>query len=150
MDASYFPGTMSFTVEMVVRDWRGQFMEGRNLRLPNPGSVLEAEGVGVREALSWLLMRGVNCEVVVETDSLLTASAINGFKEYRLEFGNVVAECKSILQQTPWISVAHIRKQANQVAHSLARVPCLENCCNIFSSPPTHLAEKLMYDILMK
>ncbi|KAK1404146.1 hypothetical protein POM88_003751 [Heracleum sosnowskyi] len=69
VDASFYPGTATFTIGMVVRDCRGEFVEGRSMTLMSPDSVFEAECIGVREALSWVLSRGDNREVVVETDS---------------------------------------------------------------------------------
>lgn len=119
-----FPGALEFTIGMVLRDHRGVFLEGRNLTLPCPLSVFEAECIGVREALSWIMSRQER-RGVVETDSLLTAAAIRGAMGNVLEVGHVIDQCKALLRVLPEIGVIHISKQANKVAHALACLPLL-------------------------
>lgn len=55
VDASFDPGATKFSVGMVIRDSEGSFVEGRSMTLPRPASIYEAECIGVREALSWLM-----------------------------------------------------------------------------------------------
>lgn len=110
---SFYPGNDKFTIGMAIRDCRGEFVEGRNMTLMSPDSVFEAECIGVREALLWVLSRGDNCEVVVESDSLLTIEAINGTKEFRLEVGHVVDHCKTMVQQFARVSYLKAFKQSN-------------------------------------
>lgn len=148
VDASFYPGTATFSIGMAIRDCRGEFVEGRNMTLMSPDSVFEAECIGVREALSWIMSRWDNCEIMLETDSLLTVEAVNGTKEFRLEVGHVVDHCQVMIQQFARVKVSHIRKQANRVAHGLARLPCSVNCLTIYSSPPTHLVETLLFDMM--
>lgn len=57
-------------------------------------------------------------KVIVETDSKLTADAINGQQEYVTEVGHSIEQCRNILRLLLEVSVKHIRKQAN--AHGLA------------------------------
>lgn len=65
-----------FSVGMVLRDHCGMFLEGRTVSLTQAADVLEAEALGIREALSWVKnMEGR--KVMVESDSLLAVSAIN-------------------------------------------------------------------------
>lgn len=52
VDASVFPGMETFSISMVLRNHSGTFLAGKNIRLPVPTSVFEAEALGVREALS--------------------------------------------------------------------------------------------------
>lgn len=60
---------------MVLRDHDGQFRGGKNLRLAGTVSVLEAEAIGVQEALSWIREMPTQ-QVTIETDSLLLVNAI--------------------------------------------------------------------------
>ncbi|KAL8105033.1 hypothetical protein AgCh_028992 [Apium graveolens] len=146
VDASFYPGADTFSVGMVIRDCRGSFLEGKCMTLKSPASVFEAECIGVREALSWVQSRDDRCEVVLETDSLLTVDAIKGTKEYRLEVDHVVDQCNVMPEQSYNVKISHIRKHANRVAHGLARIPCTVNCFNVFSSPPDHLVETVLSD----
>lgn len=69
---------------MVIQGEGAQFIESRTMAFPNTGSMFQAECIGIREALKWIKMRGDTSKMIVETDSLLSANAINGKKEYSL------------------------------------------------------------------
>lgn len=145
VDASFFAGEETFSVGLVLRDHEGTFVKGKCLTLPCPSTVFEAESIGVREALSWVI-EFPDKKVVIETDSLLTARAVNESDENFLELDHIIEHCKMLLKSLSVVRVSHIRKQANRVAHSLARLPCFLNCFIVFSSPPTHLVEILLSD----
>lgn len=148
VDASVCSGAETFSVGMVLRDHLGSFLAGKNLRLFAPVSVVEAEVVGVREALSWIKeMHLQNTRVIIETDSLLTVQAIKSKEQNYLEVGAVIDDCKLQLQHLTEARIHFTRKQANRVAHEIARIPCLANCQNLFTSPPTCLLETLLFDI---
>ena len=78
------------------------------MTLPRPATVFEAECIGVREALSWL-MSYQDQPVIVETDSLLTFRALHGSSKNLLEVGHVVDQCKMMHQNLPLVCVNHIR-----------------------------------------
>lgn len=146
VDASFRTEESSFSIGMVIRDHEGVFVEGRSMSLPRPSSVFETECIGVREALPWL-QNYREWRVVVETDSLLTADALCTDRNNLLEVDHVLDQCKILLHSLPGVCVRHIRKHANTVAHSLARIPCLLNCFIMFTSPPTDLVEIIVSDL---
>lgn len=148
VDASVVPGSNSYSVGMILRDHMGGFRKARNLRCEGEVSVFEAEARGVLEAIRWVMELGV-ADVVVENDSMLTVQAIRKGAEILHEVGHLLQESRSLIQARSDISVSFIRKQANIVAHMLARVPCEVNCSNDFSSPPRMVLESMMYDALM-
>lgn len=47
-----------------------------------------------------------------------------------------------------FVSLCHVRKQTNRVAHSPARFPCSLNGFIIFSFPSTHLVETIWNDLI--
>lgn len=53
-DASVFEGENSFTIGMMLRDHRDQFIRGKSMKFAGPVSVLEAEMVCMLKALIWL------------------------------------------------------------------------------------------------
>lgn len=131
-----------------MRDHDGRFVEAKVLALARPASVFEAESIGVRESLSWIMQRG-DANVLIELDSLLAVRALQQQKVYLQEVGHVVNECVTLLQSMSGTVVTHIRKQANKVAHSLARIPCELNSFIVFLSPPSILLETLVSDDLL-
>ena len=145
VDASWFQGADSFSIGIVLRNHSGCFVEGRTVALPQAMDVLEAEALGIREALSWVKNMEART-VTVESDSFVAVNAINGQNKFLLEVGHIIDHCRLMLQSLPNVSVKYIRKQANEVAHGLAKMPCSINCFVIFTSPPTHLVETCKFD----
>ena len=142
VDASYYACAKAFNIGMVVRDHAGTFIEGRCMALMYSGTRVEVECMRVREALSWV--KSISDErVIIETDSLLVVHALYGKSENLLALGHVIEQCNGILKDLPGVVVSHVRKQANKVAHDLAKIPYLLNCLNVFMSPFTHLLETI-------
>lgn len=68
VDASFVHNAEYFTVGMVIRDHVDVFIECMSMTLPRPGSLFEAESIGVKETLSWLTDHQGR-KFIVETDS---------------------------------------------------------------------------------
>ena len=110
-------------------------------------SVFEAKVIGIKHVLSWIKEDCINnSQVVVESD--LSVKDILEEKVNLLEVGDIVEEYKQELQSMTSVSVRFIRKEANRVAHVMARIPCLANSPIIFTSPPTYLLEAFSFDLL--
>lgn len=88
VDASFYPGHESFSVGMVLRDQEGTFLEGKCISLPQPATVMEAECIGVREALSWIIEQSEN-KVTLESDLLLVCRALMGGTMNLLKVGHI-------------------------------------------------------------
>lgn len=98
VDASVFKGQSSFTVRMVVRIYKGEFVVGMNKCIVGVATVLEAETVGVQEALCWIEGSIVR-QVVVESDSSNVINALQRNIVYQSEVGNTLESCRNILRQ---------------------------------------------------
>lgn len=92
-----------------MHDHNGVFIEGKNLALPCPLSVFEAENIGVREALSWVMMHQ-DRKVTVKRDSLLRVRALHSRNENLLEVGHVIEHRKVMMQALSEVCVTHIQK----------------------------------------
>lgn len=147
VDASVIEGQNSYAVGIVLRNSQGQFVAGKTRRFGEAVPVLEAELAGIWEAMVWSheLTSG---SVVIESDSLLSVNAINQDYENILESGDLVQQCQEMIRASGRISVSYIKKQANKVAHNLAKIPCEIGCFIVFSSPPSCLLETLLSDAL--
>lgn len=146
VDASLVAGQNSFAVGMVLRDSQGQFVAGKTRRFTGAVPVLEAELAGIWEAMLWSHEVSAGL-VIIESDSLLSVKAINHGHDNVLESGDLVQQCQEMLRNHGRISVSHVKKQANKVAHNLARIPCEPNCFIVFSSPPSCLLETILSDV---
>ena len=133
---------------MVLRNHEGQYISGKTARFQGSSSVLEAEVVAIYESLKWVEDLCVT-EVAIESDSLLGVTAVNkDFLNY-MELGTLVQQCKDLLRNRGDISVKFIRKQANKVAHELAKISCVSNSYVVISSPPSYLLETILSDALI-
>lgn len=148
VDASVYPGADSFSVGMVLRDCKGQFLRGKVMKLPGCVPVEEAEMTAIYEALVWSKEFPDQQQITVESDSLICVNAINKAKKNYLEMGDLTEQCREVCRTRNGISVVFTKKQANRVAHRMARLPCTPNGFSIFSSPPLILLETLMSDVL--
>lgn len=148
VDASVYEGANSFSVGMVTRDHQGSFLGAKTMRFAGHVSILEAELVGILEALKWVQELAYQ-EVIIESDSMLSVAAINKNVQNLLELGNLINQCHAIIGGRVGIVVDFVKKQANKVAHKLARESCALNSFVVFSSPPISLLGTLMSDVSM-
>lgn len=148
VDASVIAGQNYFAVGMVLRNHQGQYLGGKTMRFAGMVSVLEAELTGITEALSWS-QEIAGGSVVIESDSLLSVNAVNNQQVNLLELGDLLNQCSTILRSNVGLSVGYVRKQANKVAHKIARFPCELNSFVVNPSPPMHLLETLLSDSLV-
>ncbi|XP_060974297.1 uncharacterized protein LOC133039416 [Cannabis sativa] len=149
VDAAIFEGSQQFGVGWVARDHRGLFIHGHT-RLFNVQSTPElAEAVGIREALSWIKDSGMQ-QVVLETDCLSVVQALRSSIVMISTFGQVVNECKALLNVLKNVSIYFIRRSANMVAHEFARASVSFPDCNFsMDTVPTVLLPVLVTDMVI-
>lgn len=145
VDAAYKVGLDSFSIGLVLRDHLGSFVAGKVLCFKIVSSVLEAETMAVHEGLKWLCSMPHQL-VEVESDALLVVQAIKCDQNNLLEVGFILDACREMLKYNPGLSLSFAKRQANNAAHLMAKVPCLLNCQSYFTSPPSVLLETLCFD----
>lgn len=114
------------------------------MNLAGEVSVMEAEATGMLEAIKWIETKDL-CNVVIESDSQLVVHVVMNSVDYQLEIGYILDECREKLIKRSDLSVSHVKKLANKAAHFMARVPCLLNNYNCFTSPPELLLEMIPF-----
>lgn len=129
IDASIISRERKAGIGCVLRNHLGEFIAaGQNVFLGLEDPSL-AEAMAVREALSWVKNLSL-CNVLFESDALLVVKALNESSKDISYFGQVIDDCRSanqvvmlssILQEGQCFSICHVRRSANQVAHSLAK-----------------------------
>lgn len=111
VDASVYLDTNVFSVGMVMRNDEGNFMAAKTYKFCGDVSVVKAECIGVREALSWIKdLQMQDDEIVVESDSQLTVNAIQKRSINYLEVGEIVQSCKHILNSFSKVTVVFQEK----------------------------------------
>jgi ribonuclease HI len=103
-----------------VRDHRGYFVLGGSSWIDGRCSSNEGEALALLEAMKELHQRGFN-NVVFETDAQNLVGAIRRRSSGVSEFSTIVNKIKCMLSLIPGFEVKPIRRQANRVAHTIAR-----------------------------
>nr|GMD61733.1 uncharacterized protein LOC109192125 [Ipomoea batatas] len=105
---------------LVVRSYTGAFVSAHNARLRFVRDPYLAEALAVKEALSWMRAHGYT-DFILESDSLNFCSSYNSNLLDLSYVGLLVKQCRCIASDIGNVSVHHVRRSANQVAHVLAR-----------------------------
>jgi len=114
---------------MCIRNSHGHFIKAQSKWYEGLPTPLEAEALGLRDAILWLGDLGLS-KVHIELDRKLVVDNIVDSSKNESEFGNIMATrgtlfflggvCRTILQQNPNFKISFVR-QANCVALSLVR-----------------------------
>ncbi|CAH9095283.1 unnamed protein product [Cuscuta epithymum] len=130
-----------------LRDDRGNFVATATRSWPGKLSPLGAEMIGIREALSWVKERGWT-HIEVETDSFRAITEILHGSSCS-SIGLVSNDIKDLAKKFS-ISICHVLRSANKIAHAIARVACsLFDLCSCIYYPPfivSVLANDLLND----
>jgi ribonuclease HI len=103
-----------------VRDHRGYFVLGGSSWIDGRCSSNEGEALALLEAMKELQQRGFN-NFIFETDAQNLVGAIRRRSSGVSEFSTIVNKIKCMLSLFPGFEVKPIRRQANRVAHTIAR-----------------------------
>jgi hypothetical protein len=96
--------------------------------------------------ISWLQDLGFS-NVVIELDCKLVVDGIRGKLNFLTEFGTMLFACKASLSSLSNVRISFIRRQANNVAHLLARVALLFASREEFDYIPSCIEVTLMNEM---
>jgi ribonuclease HI len=135
VDASFYNLAGSTGWDWVLRDSSGEFkLAGTNI-VNTPFSVLEGEAMALVEAMKEVIQRGLQY-VVFESDSKTVVDAISSHQSGVSEFSLLISYIQSLLTMHNYFEVKYVRRQANKVAHHLARAAFSMSRRRIFDSIP--------------
>ncbi|XVF75285.1 hypothetical protein PTKIN_Ptkin13bG0174900 [Pterospermum kingtungense] len=89
----------------------------------------------VRQALSWVKNQGFHL-VHFETDAKYAVDAIHGEQQDHSEYGSLISECRSLLTNDDGFSVHFVRRQANEITHTLVKLSCFLTSSVLWREPP--------------
>lgn len=121
IDAAFSSHVNRTGIGMCVRDAEGTFVLAKAFTYPCIVPVAVGEALGLHSALQWLSDMQFD-NVDFETDSKLTADAFLSSRNDLSEFGCIISSCRLLFSNFFSNSrVEFVRRQANAVAHALAR-----------------------------
>ena len=121
VDAATFREFQSSGIGMVARDDKGELLLARTVYFGDVYSAEMAEGLAIKEALSWIKSQAWQ-EVVIESDCLAAVQAVRSKVRMRSPYGRIIEDCRRLLENQNTVSLLFIKRSANMAAHELARV----------------------------
>jgi ribonuclease HI len=135
VDASFYNLAGSTGWGWVLRDSHGYFkLAGSNI-VATTFSVLEGEALALVEAMNEVIQRGLPF-VIFESDSKLVVDAIYSKQTGVSEFSLLITHIQSLLRLHNYFEVKYVRRQANKVAHYLARAAFSMSSRRVFDYVP--------------
>jgi ribonuclease HI len=146
VDASFYNMAGATGWGWVVRDSRGHFqLAGTNL-IHSPLSVLEGEAMALMEAMEEAIHRGLS-PIIFESDSKLVVDAISSRQSGVSEFSILISRIQSMLSANNYFEVKYVKRQANKVAHYLARAAFSLSSRRVFDLVPPCIATYLINEM---
>ncbi|XP_073133915.1 uncharacterized protein [Henckelia pumila] len=104
----------------VVRNHLGQPLVAFGKTVPIPESVVLGELMAIREGLKLIRDKDFH-QVIIFSDSLLAVQAVTAPQSDLCYTGSCAQDIKTLISQLEIVSLFHVRRSANVVAHSLAK-----------------------------
>jgi ribonuclease HI len=96
---------------------------------------VEGEACAIIEAMEEMILRGFN-NVIFESDSRLVVDAIVSSQNGISEFSTLIAHIQFLLRSNNYFEVKYVKRQANNVAHTLARAAYSMSSRRVYDSIP--------------
>jgi len=135
VDCALFEAERKFGVGICFRDSLGQLIQAHSMVFPSIPTAAECEATAIQQTLQISLDLGLN-RVVFEIDCQLVVNAVLGNSSYVNELGILLSNCRTLLFSNASYALAYARRQANRVAHNLARASILHASPTIFYHSP--------------
>jgi ribonuclease HI len=128
---------------VVLRDHHGGFVVGACHFFPSVPDPERVELLACKQALQLAVDKGID-RVVLESDCLGAVVKLNNKEIDRSSHGPLVEEIKLLLSGFTDHYVRHVRRTCNGVAHSLAKVGCVNKVCEVWlDHPPDQIVSTL-------
>jgi len=146
VNAATFHNNSTVGYGIYFRDHLGQLLIGKSDFLHSFATVLEAEAIALLESLKMATTNGMHA-VLFETDSKTLVEIIKSHATPHNELGDLIVQCRSFLNSNPDHVVSFNRRQANKVAHSIARASLSHPSPHIFYHVTTTLYSLILDDM---
>jgi ribonuclease HI len=146
VDASFFTANGATGWGWCLRDHRGRFKLAATNIIYSSYSVVEGEALALIDAMKEMVHRG-HTSVTFECDSKIVVDAISSPHHGLSDFHILISHIKSLLSLHNYFEVKYIKRQANTVAHTLARAAYSMSRRCIFDSIPRCIETVLSNEI---
>jgi ribonuclease HI len=148
IDASFPHNSNRIGLGMCIRDSDGNHIRSKTMSFTPACSVDVGEALGLYHAIRWIHELQLT-NVDFEVDSKRVADYFNKGRGDVTEFGSIMDSSRHFCNTHITNShVEFIRRQANEVAHTLARVASSSTGFQIFDDIPTCIADLILNEMI--
>ena len=147
VDASYHAEDGTGATGAVLRDSSGTFLAGRSRFIPYAASAQTMEVMALRDGL--LLANEVGCNrLQAESDCMGVIDALSGTSQWYDQAAPIYASCTGIARDIGLVNFMHCHREANVVAHELARFCFSQKVdCIWHDEAPSFILQFLLNDV---
>uniref|UniRef100_A0A803NTZ9 RNase H type-1 domain-containing protein n=1 Tax=Cannabis sativa TaxID=3483 RepID=A0A803NTZ9_CANSA len=120
VDAAINTADKILGIGAIIRNHDGQVVAALSKPVQGCFRSDEMEAKALFHALNWITQLSLKIDYV-ETDALRVSSAINNASSDLSSFSDLILDVRCLLSFFPGIVVSHVRRNANQAAHGLAK-----------------------------
>ncbi|KAK9988416.1 hypothetical protein SO802_028655 [Lithocarpus litseifolius] len=120
VDGAIFKETNEAGIGVVVRDSQGWVLAALSEKVKGVQDAGVIKALAIRRAIRFAIETSFSC-VIIESDSLLVIKAIQDNAESTCDFRHIIEDVKHLSMAMKSCEFHHSKRQANQVAHTLAR-----------------------------
>ncbi|XP_050280341.1 uncharacterized protein LOC126721341 [Quercus robur] len=120
VDGTIFKETNKAGIGVVVRDSQGWVLAALTEKVDGVQDAEVIEALAIRRAIRFAIETSFNC-VIIESDSLSMVKAIQDTAESTCHIGNIIDDVKLLSKALKSCEFHHTKREANHVAHTLAR-----------------------------
>jgi ribonuclease HI len=135
VDASFYHDSRAGVVGAVLRDYQGSFIAANCSFIPQVASVAMAEAIAMREGLGLAATMGCNA-LIAESDSVEVIEACTGEAMWWSDSAAIYADILDATTTIDKVIFKHCSREANKVAHDLAKYSFLVSFLVIGSMSP--------------
>jgi ribonuclease HI len=148
VDATFFSDSREGATGAVLRDFKGRFIAACMTYLPHIALATMAEAMAMKDGLALALRLRCN-SVHAESDSSDTIVACNGSEMWWSEPAVIYADCIYVSTSIGSVIYNHVSREANKVAHEVARVGYLgKTNCNSDDEPPDSILSSPINNVI--
>ena len=119
VDGDIFKETNKVGIGVVVRDSQGWVLVALSEKVEGVQDAEVIEALAIWQAIKFAIKTSFNC-VIIESDSLSVVKAIQDTAESTYHIGNIIDDVKLLSKALKSCEFHHTKREANQVAHTLA------------------------------
>jgi ribonuclease HI len=145
VDASFDADTLKGTTGVVIRDSKGGFIAAANSKIEVALDALSAEAHAIKHGLS--LGQSIGCNRIIISSDCLEAVRAMVEGDYLGPAYAIFEDCYQLVTEFPKNTFEHCHREANCVAHELARVARGSPVEVWLDDPPDFIRSLLLSDV---